>query len=78
MESKYISRVKFYSINDLSIGSYIERIENIICNFDIEEKRADINEIIEFKNLKNLSINNLILYFYIILYPLCLIFLLKH
>ena len=52
MESKYISRVKFYSINDLSIGSYIERIENIICNFDIEEKRADINEIIELYNIQ--------------------------
>lgn len=52
MESKYISRAKFYSINDLSIGSYIERIENIICNFDIEEKRADINEIIELYNIQ--------------------------
>ena len=52
MESKSISRVKFYSVNDLSIGSYIERIENIICNFDIEEKRADINEIIELYNIQ--------------------------
>ncbi|WP_314962440.1 hypothetical protein [Peptostreptococcus stomatis] len=59
MESKSISRVKFYSVNDLSIGSYIERIENIICNFDIEEKRADINEIIELYNIQQFFKNKI-------------------
>ena len=45
-------RVKYYSTNDLSAGFYLKRIEDIICNFVVEEKRVDINEIIELYNIQ--------------------------
>lgn len=45
-------RVKYYSTNDLSAGFYLKRIEDIICNFVVEKKIVDINEIIELYNIQ--------------------------
>lgn len=52
-------RVKYYSTNDLSAGFYLKRIEDIICNFVVEEKRVDINEIIELYNIQQFFHNRI-------------------
>lgn len=48
-------RVKYYSTNDLSAGFYLKRIEDIICNFVVEKKRVDINDINEIIELYNIQ-----------------------
>lgn len=52
-------RVKYYSTNDLSAGFYLKRIEDIICNFVVEKKRVDINEIIELYNIQKFFHNRI-------------------
>lgn len=52
-------RVKYYSVNDLSVGFYVKRIEDIICNFVFEAKRTDINEIIELYNIQQIFENKI-------------------
>lgn len=52
-------RVKYYSTNDLSAGFYLKRIEDIICNFVVEKKRVDINEIIELYNIQQFFYNRI-------------------
>lgn len=52
-------RVKYYSTNDLSAGFYLKRIEDIFCNFVIEKKRVDINEIIELYNIQQFFQNRI-------------------
>lgn len=52
-------RVKYYSTNDLSAGFYLKRIEDIICNFAVEKKRVDINEIIELYNIQQFFHNRI-------------------
>lgn len=52
-------RVKYYSTNDLSAGFYLKRIEDIICNFVVEKKRIDINEIIELYNIQQFFHNRI-------------------
>lgn len=52
-------RVKYYSTNDLSAGFYLKRIEDIICNFVVEKKRVDINEIIELYNIQQFFHNRI-------------------
>lgn len=52
-------RVKYYSTNDLSAGFYLKRIEDIICNFVVEKKIVDINEIIELYNIQQLFHNRI-------------------
>lgn len=52
-------RVKYYSTNDLSAGFYLKRIEDIICNFMVEKKRVDINEIIELYNIQQFFHNRI-------------------
>ncbi|MCO7123974.1 hypothetical protein NIA71_18775 [Ihubacter massiliensis] len=52
-------RVKYYSVNDLSMGFYVNRIEKIICDFVIEAKRMDINEIIELYNIQQFFQNRI-------------------
>lgn len=52
-------RVKYYSTNDLSAGFYLKRIEDIVCNFVIEKKRVDINEIIELYNIQQFFQNGI-------------------
>lgn len=52
-------RVKYYSTNDLSAGFYLKRIEDIICNFVVEKKRVDINEIIELYNIQQFFHNGI-------------------
>ena len=54
-------RVKYYSTNDLSAGFYLKRIEDIICNFVVEKKRVDINEIIELYNIQQFFHNRIYL-----------------
>ena len=46
------SRVKFYSKYDMSVGFYINRVVNIIENFNTEQKITDINEILELYNIQ--------------------------
>lgn len=48
-------RIKYYSTNDLSAGFYLKRIEDIICNFVVEKKRVDINDINEIIELYNIQ-----------------------
>ena len=43
MDTNDVLRVKYYSVNDLSAEFYVKRIEDIVCNFEIETKRTDIN-----------------------------------
>lgn len=52
-------RVKYYSTNDLSAEFYLKRIEDIICNFVVEKKRVDINEIIELYNIQQFFHNRI-------------------
>lgn len=52
-------RVKYYSTNDLSAGFYLKRIEDIICNFVVEKKIVDINEIIELYNIQQFFYNRI-------------------
>lgn len=52
-------RVKYYSTNDLSAGFYLKRIEDIICNFVVEKKRVNINEIIELYNIQQFFHNGI-------------------
>lgn len=52
-------RVKYYSTNDLSAGFYLKRIEDIICNFVVEKKIVDINEIIELYNIQQFFHNGI-------------------
>lgn len=52
-------RVKYYSTNDLSAGFYLKRIEDIICNFVVEKKIVDINEIIELYNIQQFFHNRI-------------------
>lgn len=52
-------RVKYYSTNDLSCGFYLKRIEDVICDFMIEKKRVDINEIIELYNIQQFFQNRI-------------------
>lgn len=52
-------RVKYYSTNDLSAGFYLKRIEDIICNFVVEKKRVNINEIIELYNIQQFFHNRI-------------------
>lgn len=52
-------RVKYYSTNDLSAGFYLKRVEDIVCNFVIEKKRVDINEIIELYNIQQFFQNRI-------------------
>ena len=44
--------IKFYSVHDLSIGFYLEKLEKILINFDVRKNYVDINEIIELHNIK--------------------------
>lgn len=59
MDSNDFLRVKYYSVNDMSVGFYVKRIEDIICNFMVEEKRMDINEIIELYNIQQFFKNKI-------------------
>lgn len=52
-------RVKYYSTNDLSAEFYLKRIEDIICNFVVEKKIVDINEIIELYNIQQFFHNRI-------------------
>lgn len=61
MNSNDIIRVKYYSKNDMSIGFYMERIEEILCTFKIEEKIVNINEIIELYNIQQFFKNKIYL-----------------
>ncbi|WP_155729686.1 hypothetical protein [Streptobacillus moniliformis] len=51
MDTNYDLRVKYWSTNDLTIGFYLKRIEEIVCDFVIDKKIDDINEIIELYNI---------------------------
>ena len=62
MDANDVLRVKYYSANDLSMGFYVNRIEEFICNFVVEIKRTDINEIIELYNIQR--------FFQDIIYPI--------
>lgn len=46
-----MKRIKFYSIADLSTGYYLEKIVELINNFDCIENEFNINDIIEFFNI---------------------------
>lgn len=59
MDSDDILRVKYYSVNDISAGFYIERIEHIIRTFVVEAERTDINEIIELHNIQQFFKNKI-------------------
>ena len=59
MESNDILRVKYYSINDMSVGFYLKRIEDVISNFAAEENRTDINEIMELYNIQQFFQNRI-------------------
>lgn len=59
MDSNDFLRVKYYSANDMSVGFYVERIEDVVCNFMVEEKRTDINEIIELYNIQQFFQNKI-------------------
>lgn len=59
MDSNDIVRVKYYSVKDLSLGFDTERIETLINNFVLEEKRTDINEIIELYNVQQFFKNKI-------------------
>lgn len=59
MDENDVLRVKYYSVSDLSAGFYIKRIEDIICNFVVEVKRTDINEIIELYNIEQFFQNKI-------------------
>lgn len=59
MDSNDFLRVKYYSVNDMSVGFYVKKIEDIICNFMVEEKRMDINEIIELYNVQQFFKNKI-------------------
>lgn len=57
MDSIDISRVKWYSSNDLANGTNIKRIEDVICNFTTESELIDINDIIELYNIQKFFAN---------------------
>ncbi|SDX81021.1 hypothetical protein [Eubacterium barkeri] len=59
MDANDVLRVKYYSVNDLSVGFYVKRIEDIICNFVMEAKITDINEIIELYNIQHFFQNEI-------------------
>ena len=59
MDTNDVLRVKYYSVNDLSAEFYVKRIEDIVCNFEIETKRTDINEIIELYNIQHFFRNKI-------------------
>ncbi len=45
-------RVKFFSINDLSINYYIKIVEEKLNNFDKNKRYQDIEDILELYNVK--------------------------
>lgn len=45
-----MDRIKFYSINDLSIGHMVKLIEDILIN-DIDYEVSDLNDAIEAYNI---------------------------
>lgn len=59
MDTNYDLRVKYWSTNDLTIGFYLKRIEEIVCDFVIDKKIDDINEIIELYNIQQFFQNGI-------------------
>lgn len=53
--------VKFYSVNDWSIGDHMERSIKILDSFDENEEYTDINKVIELYNVQQLINNGLYL-----------------
>lgn len=48
MDTNDVLRVKYYSVNDLSVGFYLKRIENIVCNFVIETKKQVLTKLLNY------------------------------
>lgn len=46
--------IKFYGVNDLTIGEHLERSAAILESFDKNEDYADINRVIELYNVQEL------------------------
>lgn len=55
-----MDRIKFYSVNDLSVGYQLQKAEKIIDNFD-PNKRYTIEEVLELYNITKYTDNNLFL-----------------
>lgn len=53
------NRVKFHSIYDLSVGFFLETIEKKLDKFDNTIEYDDINDILEFENIRYFIENNL-------------------
>ena len=46
-----MDRIKFYSPSDWACGYNLEKLENVLQNYDVNKKQYNINDIIElFKN----------------------------
>ncbi len=54
-------RLKFYSLNDMSIGYNLNKLVEIVSNFEDTKQDYTINEIIEFYNITIFIDNNLFL-----------------
>lgn len=54
-------RVKYYSATDMTCGYYLERAEKVIGQYNDEMDYTDINQIIEFYNIKCLLENDIFL-----------------
>lgn len=48
-----IRRVKYYSADDMSCGLHLERAEKVIEQYNNETAYVDINQMIEFYNIKS-------------------------
>ena len=58
MQGNY-NGIKFYNAADLSCGYYLKKSENILKEFDLEERFTDINRVIELFNIEEYFNNNL-------------------
>ena len=52
-------RIKFFSVNDLSIGFYLELLKKKLDKFDDTIEYNDINDVLELKNIKQFVENNI-------------------
>lgn len=52
-------RIKFFSVNDLSIGFYLELLKKKLDEFDDTIEYNDINDVLELKNIKQFVENNI-------------------
>lgn len=52
VENSDLTRVKFYSVNDLSTGFFIDRVEEVVERFNSDIEIIDVNQIIELYNVQ--------------------------